>query len=625
MVNSDMDSTDDHIEVILNGQLSERRIVSFLEDGRIFVSNKAFSAYFNQEDMNEKDFLQYVHPQEVEQFKHFIKEKEALESESEAVFQIVNAEGIYKNNLVRKVSKKKWDDWIIDSSFEFIDIENSVVLYDRALESIDKLRVALSLTDEYVYIYNRNTNVITIYKYEQYQRIELFSMDIDKWETFLLGKNYVAEDEKAMLDSLVLGFKMYLQKFSVKLNTSIRTNGETMEPVKFLGSIYNTADEGRIVIGRIVLDEEVSHANTIMNLMDELQTDSLTGVYNKKTITEYAKKRISEEKENRVILAILDIDHFKSVNDTFGHMYGDNVLARVGRKLKEVVGDQGVVGRMGGDEFMIIFTGLNDEQLLRGMLRAIRTQIKWEFAEDFESLSVTCSIGASIFPANGTEYEELFRKADCCLYIAKEKGRDRYVFFRDELHRESYESTINKNELTVLKNTREIRELQYVTKFMTSAVTNPQMALKDAFVHIFNAFGVDNISIFYGENMQKIYSYGQELTDFNVSSYIKNPEFINLLIPEKNYIEFGFIKKVEERAPEIAKYMESSNICASIQCFLGTFENINGMVTFNKCNSEAQWANYEIDCAVIVSSVLSRMSMDGILFKNIDFSKLEML
>lgn len=622
MVNNDMDNMENHIEVILNGQLSERRMVSFLEGCKIFVSNKTFAAYFGQENMNDKEFLQYVHPQEAEQFKQFIKE--ALKSESEAVFKIMNAEGKYKNNLVRKVSKKKFDDWIIDSSFEFIDIEDSIILYDKALESIDKLRVALSLTNEYVYIYKKATNIITIYKYDQYQRIELFNMDVDEWKIFLLEKNYVSSDEKAMLDSLILGFKMYLQSFSVKLNTSIRTDGETMEPVKFLGSIYNTIDEGRIVIGRIVIDEEISHANTIMNLMDELQTDSLTGVYNKKTITEYAKKRIAEEKENRVIITILDIDHFKSVNDTFGHMYGDAVLARVGRKLKEVVGEQGVVGRMGGDEFMIIFTGLNDEQLLRGMLRAIRTQIKWEFAEDFESLSVTCSIGASIFPTNGTEYEDLFRKADCCLYIAKEKGRDRYVFFRDELHRTSYESTVNKNELCAFKNTREIRELQYVTKFMTSAVTNPQLALKDAFVHIFNAFGIENISIFYGEKMEKIYSYGQDLPEFKEVSYIRHPEFENLLIPEENYVEFGFLRKVEERAPEIAKYMEHFDVCASIQCFLGTFENMNGLLTFNKCSSEAQWANYEIDCAVIVASFLSRMSMEGTLFKTIDFSKLEL-
>ena len=112
---------------------------------------------------------------------------------------------------------------------------------------------------------------------------------------------------------------------------------------------------------------------------------------------------------NKVVIAILDLDHFKSVNDSFGHMVGDKVLARAGRRLKEIVGTDGVVGRIGGDEFMIVFTGLNDDLALRSMLRAIRTQIKWEFAEDFEGLSITCSIGASIFPTNGTDYDDNVR------------------------------------------------------------------------------------------------------------------------------------------------------------------------------------------------------------------------
>ena len=100
-------------------------------------------------------------------------------------------------------------------------------------------------------------------------------------------------------------------------------------------------------------------------------------------------------------LVILVIAHFKSVNDTYGHLYGDKVLSRVGYKLKEIVGDDGVVGRIGGDEFLIVIDNINDDQILRGMLRAIRTQIKWEFAGDFEDFSITCSIGASIEPNNG--------------------------------------------------------------------------------------------------------------------------------------------------------------------------------------------------------------------------------
>lgn len=172
------------------------------------------------------------------------------------------------------------------------------------------------------------------------------------------------------------------------MNCAIRTQSDIFEAVRFIGTVHNESSGNKIIVGRVVSDESVGHASTAMEIMNELQYDSLTGVYNKKTITEYAKKRISEEKEKRIVIAILDVDHFKSVNDTFGHLYGDKVLARVGGRLKEIVGEDGVIGRIGGDEFMIVFNGLDDDQVLRGMLRAIRTQIKWEFAEDFENLSI---------------------------------------------------------------------------------------------------------------------------------------------------------------------------------------------------------------------------------------------
>ena len=156
----------------------------------------------------------------------------------------------------------------------------------------------------------------------------------------------------------------------------------------------NKSDGSRIVIGRVVPEAD-SHGNynQITDMIEELQFDSLTHVYNKKNYYRICCKMSSRKSRiTELLIAVLDVDHFKKVNDVYGHMYGDKVLARVGRKLKEVVGEDGVVGRIGGDEFVIIFNGINDEHELRGMLRAIRTQIKWEFVDDFEDLMITCSI-----------------------------------------------------------------------------------------------------------------------------------------------------------------------------------------------------------------------------------------
>ena len=127
-----------------------------------------------------------------------------------------------------------------------------------------------------------------------------------------------------------------------------------MEKVKFIGTVYTKYTGENIVTGRIVLADGVNSMGNIVEVVDELTMDSLTKVYNKKTITEYASRLVKQDTVNRISIAILDIDYFKQVNDRYGHLYGDKVLTRVAKKLKEVVGEDGVVGRIGGDEFMIV-------------------------------------------------------------------------------------------------------------------------------------------------------------------------------------------------------------------------------------------------------------------------------
>ena len=530
----------------------------------------------------------------------------------EEVFRLKKKNNGWHYNVVRIHTEKGMVENRRNIGVEIIDIDESVGDYETAMDSLSRVRLLMSLTDEFAFIYDKATNMFKMFKYDRFNRIILYDMDIDQWKREMLSKSYVKYDEKAMLDTLVLNMKTYADSFSIKMNCAIRTQSDIFEAVRFIGTVHNESSGNKIIVGRVVSDESVGHASTAMEIMNELQYDSLTGVYNKKTITEYAKKRISEEKEKRIVIAILDVDHFKSVNDTFGHLYGDKVLARVGGRLKEIVGEDGVIGRIGGDEFMIVFNGLDDDQVLRGMLRAIRTQIKWEFAEDFENLSITCSIGASIFPVNGRDYEDLFKKADYCLYIAKEKGRDRYVFFRDEMHRASYEAMLNQNQLNAMKNPREIRELKNVASFMENAMTDSRKAVLDAMRHMKDTFGIDNINIYYGEGMKKVYSFGSDIPEAKDAMYVFSEEFQELMGENERFLQIGFADTFSDITPDFCGRMKAERIASTIQCYIGDKRNIKGLVTFNKCREASQWANYEIDCARIFAAVLSSMALNDI-------------
>ena len=592
------------------GSRLERRLASFDDKYNIFVSNKSFTSYLGSEELRSFKITDYIHPDDVESFKKFVEDKSFTGGEE--VFRLKKKNNGWHYNVVRIHTEKGMVENRRNIGVEIIDINESVGDYETAMDSLSRVRLLMSLTDEFAFIYDKATNMFKMFKYDRFNRIILYDMDIDQWKREMLSKSYVKYDEKAMLDTLVLNMKTYADSFSIKMNCAIRTQSDIFEAVRFIGTVHNESSGNKIIVGRVVSDESVGHASTAMEIMNELQYDSLTGVYNKKTITEYAKKRISEEKEKRIVIAILDVDHFKSVNDTFGHLYGDKVLARVGGRLKEIVGEDGVIGRIGGDEFMIVFNGLDDDQVLRGMLRAIRTQIKWEFAEDFENLSITCSIGASVFPVNGRDYEDLFKKADCCLYIAKEKGRDRYVFFRDEMHRASYEAMLNQNQLNAMKNPREIRELKNVASFMENAMTDSRKAILDAMRHMKDTFGIDNINIYYGEGMKKVYSFGSDIPEAKDAMYVFSEEFQKLMGENERFMQIGFADTFSDITPDFCGRMKAERIASTIQCYIGDKRNIKGLVTFNKCREASQWANYEIDCARIFAAVLSSMALNDI-------------
>lgn len=167
----------------------------------------------------------------------------------------------------------------------------------------------------------------------------------------------------------------------------------------------------------------------------KIEIDSLTGLLAKGEITNLAIRTIDVEKRQNVSLAIVDIDHFKQVNDVFGHMTGDNIIRQVASIISEEVGENGAVGRIGGDEFMILFYNAYDLESSRERLRSIKNTVSASFPPNIPGHpTVTLSIGCAAYPKDASNYEELFALADFALYRAKEKGRNRYIIYSRELH-----------------------------------------------------------------------------------------------------------------------------------------------------------------------------------------------
>lgn len=158
--------------------------------------------------------------------------------------------------------------------------------------------------------------------------------------------------------------------------------------------------------------------------------DELTGLGNRRRLEKYLDKAISKSKEKETILAVvyIDLDGFKQVNDWFGHNVGDDILKKVAMKMHNNIGKNDIVARMGGDEFVVV---LNDFKELAGLtilLQQLEKACHCSLERTGQSITVTASMGVSIFPSDGQSTSALIRQADQAMYLCKNTAKENYCF-----------------------------------------------------------------------------------------------------------------------------------------------------------------------------------------------------
>ncbi len=183
----------------------------------------------------------------------------------------------------------------------------------------------------------------------------------------------------------------------------------------------------RLRAGRRILELQSVLLDTQRILRDKATHDPLTGLWNRSQALEGLAREVARADRGDAVVSVLmlDLDHFKAVNDTFGHMAGDAVLRETGRRIRGVLRTYDVVGRYGGEEFVIVLPGCESDAAL-ALAERIRAAIGGTPVDTSEGVvAVTASAGAATLRDAGRTAEELIRAADAALYRAKGTGRDR--------------------------------------------------------------------------------------------------------------------------------------------------------------------------------------------------------
>ncbi|WP_372942240.1 EAL domain-containing protein [Shewanella sp.] len=195
-------------------------------------------------------------------------------------------------------------------------------------------------------------------------------------------------------------------------------------------------------------------------ILHQAHYDSLTGLPNRLLSLERLAQMIKDAKRcnNKLAVLFLDLDDFKKVNDTLGHSVGDELLIQAAARLQNTIRSDDVVGRLGGDEFIILLSDIHQQADIELAANKLLQQFYLPFKLDNRELVSTISIGIALYPNDSVDAKELLRQADSAMYHSKEQGRNTYTFFthkmNNDIHRrlqveEQLRNALKNNELEV--------------------------------------------------------------------------------------------------------------------------------------------------------------------------------
>lgn len=178
------------------------------------------------------------------------------------------------------------------------------------------------------------------------------------------------------------------------------------------------------IIGKLI---DIHEDQIRLNELEVMATrDPLTNLFNHKTARKLIEKEIMARPNDPCLFMLLDIDNFKSANDTYGHAFGDKVLKFVAKRINTSTRSEDISARIGGDEFLIFMRYKSEAERL--VYRVFS-----DLTMPYDNFSVKLSLGVSLYPHNGTDYDLLLRRADTALYDAKRRGKNMVSFYNEQI------------------------------------------------------------------------------------------------------------------------------------------------------------------------------------------------
>lgn len=548
-------------------------------------------------------YTRYIHPDDVDRFNKAIENYR--ENNQYTVVRMLFQDGKYHLMLTRiedgGISEEKGQLYNI----KILDAAAVIALIDNLNEEAERYASYLGMTDNILFSYDIEKDDFRIFMVtDGKQTMSFYNGGLGDWKESRIKSDALehnaAQELETFCNALYNGEKFFKREMTVNLLDKIGR----MDKCVIKGKTILREDGTNLVIGVITIDEsaDAGGAEAYAGISD--MKDPGTDLLNKRAITDYVRNLIDSKPDKNVTIAIIDVDDFKTINDTYGHMFGDEVLYKVADILRDAVGRKGLCGRIGGDEMFIVMEGLKDDEGIRNVLRTVRNNVSWLYHDDSRNINkITCSIGSATYPYDAGDYDELFKIADKMLYLAKEKGKNRYIIYHEDIHREYVYGMGRIVDLTE-KVFYRYHKMDVVNTIIREYREATDKRRQELFEMIVVAFDLDTIILYDQKLGTKYILYGEQRMSEDNGSYLKEDNYIPGF-REDGLFAIDNINFFEVKAPALYKVYSKYGITQAVQYIIGgNIKKNNNIISFARFKQNKKWAEMDMNFLAVIGDYI---------------------
>lgn len=306
----------------------------------------------------------------------------------------------------------------------FVDVSDLKSTQDKLVKEKERYRIVTELSEEVLFEYDYPNDVLTLSErftelYGGDYVVEYFRKNLNTHMQLIHP-----EDRKPVVEQLLRTKRVGANEIQVRMKD---TKGE----YQWCRVLYRAlCDENG---GPLMAIGKITNINMFKREIEQLEreskTDSLTGAYNKMATKQMIDTYIERHPDGAHMLLLIDVDNFKKVNDTYGHQCGDEVLTYVIQNLRNAYVSDEVIGRVGGDEFVVFIGDVKDKEQLLFKAQELHDLLHQPYKRGNQVVPVSASIGVAMYPEDGACYEELMYCADSALYEVKATQKGNFAIY----------------------------------------------------------------------------------------------------------------------------------------------------------------------------------------------------